>query len=157
METKKACSFEVLPRSELFRIQPLWEQLRVHHQVKSPNFQKRYSKLSFEDRIQALLEKDELYIDIAKSSPEEQLVGYCVSSVNKIGEKTEGEIESILVAAEYRRFGIGDTLMRRTLEWLKGKNTDTIKIVVAAGNEEAFPFYNKYGFFHFSNILMLRN
>jgi diamine N-acetyltransferase len=157
MNTEKDFSFQPLPLSEINLIQPLWDQLREHHLSKSPHFKERYTKLTFSDRIQALNDKDELFIDAARNKIDAKLVGYCLSSIKDQGGKREGEIDSILVVEKYRGFRIGDRLMERAIEWLNNKKADSIKIIVAAGNEEVFPFYGKYGFYHFSNVMLLKN
>jgi ribosomal protein S18 acetylase RimI-like enzyme len=156
MNVDKNIIYEVLPLSSLDKIEPMWDQLRKHHLGKSPYFKERYRNISFHERKEALLAKDELYIDIAKEAGTNVYAGYCISSIYKNINKIEGEIESILVMPEYRKFGIGNALMKRGLDWLTGKKADLLKIVVAAGNEEVLPFYEKYGFYHFSNILMYR-
>ena len=148
--------YEVLPTGELDRIGPLWEALRLHHREKSPFFKERYDRLSFADRKKALLEKDELLIDAAFVASSGEMVGYCVSSLIRKEDQVEGEVDSILVAPAFQKLGIGITLMSRAMAWLDGKNPGSIKIVVAAGNEEVFPFYETFGFHHFSNVLMKR-
>ena len=59
----------------------------------------------------------------------------------------EGEIDSLYVDATYRGMGVGEGLMRRALNWLKGKPVNTRKLLVAAGNEEVLAFYARFGFY----------
>jgi len=102
--------------------------------------------MNFEKRKTFFLKKAtnaELRVDIAVDAKTEQNVGYCVSSIDK--EKT-GEIESLFVASDYRGFGIGDCLMRRVLTWMDKKGAAAKIVEVAAGNEQALSFYNRYGF-----------
>ena len=42
---------------------------------------------------------------------------------------------------------IGTELMDRALSWLESHNADTLIVEVAVGNEAAYEFYAKYGFY----------
>ncbi len=156
MKTGKKVIYKALPAGDLDMIQPLWELLRQHHWQKSPFFKDRYERLEFAERKKALLEKDELFIDTAHLAGSGEMAGYCVSSVARRQEKVVGEIDSILVAPAFHKLGIGIALMNRALAWLDDQKASSIKVVVAAGNEEVFPFYEAFGFYPFSNVLMKR-
>jgi predicted GNAT family N-acyltransferase len=43
--------------------------------------------------------------------------------------------------------GIGQELIKRSLNWMDTENVEDMKIVVATGNEELLPFYQLFGFF----------
>jgi ribosomal protein S18 acetylase RimI-like enzyme len=43
--------------------------------------------------------------------------------------------------------------MRRVLAWMDENGTVTKIVEVAAGNEQAFGFYNRYGFFTRKTVL----
>jgi ribosomal protein S18 acetylase RimI-like enzyme len=156
MQTEIKIIYQDIPSVDLDKIQLLWEQLKAHHHKKSRFFKYRYEQMTFDDRKKVWLKKEKLYIDTAKEDKSDKFVGYCVSSIDRKLESNEGEIESILVTAGYQELGIGKTLMERGIEWLESNNAESIKIAVAGGNEEVFSFYEKHGFFHFSNILMQR-
>jgi diamine N-acetyltransferase len=134
-------------------IEPLWQQLREHHQQRSRNFAGRYAHFPFEQRRQTLLEKareGSLHIDLARDPDSGAWVGYCVSSLSA-GQ--EGEIESLCVDGAYRGQGIGEGLMQRALDWLDRSGAAVKRLSVAAGNEEAFSFYARFGFYPKSTIL----
>ena len=57
-----------------------------------------------------------------------------------------GEIDSIFVLQGYR-FGIGEQLMQKGLQWMDEMGAEKIVVNVAAGNEQAFGFYEKHGFY----------
>jgi ribosomal protein S18 acetylase RimI-like enzyme len=127
-------------------IRLLWEGLNQHNFNLSPYFKRYYVEMDFEKRKASLLKKTvsaELRVDIAMDVMTGQNVGYCVSSINQ--EKT-GEIESIFVASNYRGWGIGDSLMKTALTWMNEKRAVAKIVEVAVGNEQAFGFYNRYGF-----------
>ena len=82
-----------------------------------------------------------ILVNIAKVG--NTLIGYCVTTV---AENKAGEIESIFIEKQYRRRGIGDHFMKTALDWMDAHAATRKVIAVAAGNEEAFGFYQKYGF-----------
>jgi ribosomal protein S18 acetylase RimI-like enzyme len=130
----------------LDQIKPLWEALNRHHLGLSENFKQYYLDMTFQKRKADFLKKAELgemHVEIAVEKVSGQNVGYCISSVNN--EKI-GEIKSIFVAETFRGMGIGDALMQKALIWLE-QNGAVEKIVeVAAGNEQTWGFYARYGF-----------
>lgn len=134
---------EVAPdRLELIR--PLWSKLNRHHYVHTIGWKEHFSTFSFEARGKRFSdERKRLRIDIAKDRRTGNIVGYNISSIDPLGV---GEIESIFVEEAYRGLHLGETLMRRGMEWLDGKGAHDITIVVAVGNEEALPFYERLGF-----------
>lgn len=133
-------------------VQPLWEKLNKHHQFNSIYFKDKFSNLTFDMRKKKFINDAniELRIDIVKDPENLALVGYCISTVTI---DSVGEIDSLYIEPEYRKFGIGDKLMRSSLDWLDSKNVRMKIIGVAEGNEQAFDFYKKYGFYERRTIL----
>lgn len=128
-------------------VKPLWEQLRDHHASISNYFSEQILQNTFEQRSRDLLAKAEqgdLHIILANDEISEKLIGYCISSISK---GSQGEIDSIFILENYRSNGVGDALMRQTLDWFKKHNVDNISISVLFGNENTLQFYNKYGFY----------
>jgi diamine N-acetyltransferase len=137
-------------KSGIDQIKELWEGLCRHHHDRSKDFKERYAKMTFESRKKDLLKKlgeGEVFLEIAQDSVSNRKIGYCLSIVTTHKEP-EGEVESLFIDQAYRGTGIGDIFMKHALEWLDSKQVKTKRIVVAAGNEEVFPFYEKYGFYH---------
>jgi ribosomal protein S18 acetylase RimI-like enzyme len=126
-------------------VQPLWEQLNQHHAAVSPYFAADFHAKTFSGRKNALLAKysnGELRIDIAQADGRN--VGYVFSAIHANGV---GEIESIFIEKKHRGQAIGDQLMQRALDWLDSVNAHTKVINVAVGNESAYKFYERYGFY----------
>lgn len=124
---------------------PLWEKLNAHHAERSPHFASEHLHMTYAARkayFQTLAQSAELRVDLAQDSETGRYVGYCVSAVTA----EAGVIESIFIEADYRGQGIGDALMQRTLAWMDDRHAPIKRVVVAAGNEEAFGFYARYGF-----------
>ena len=91
---------------------------------------------------------------MAYEGDENQLVGYCVSSISP---DKEGEIDSLFVETKYRSLGIGKELMNRALDWMENEGVERKIIMLAAGNEDTLPFYEKHGFIPRSIILEQKN
>ncbi|MGB9978747.1 GNAT family N-acetyltransferase [Methanobacterium sp.] len=140
-------SYIELDNDQIDSIKPLWEKLRNHHKELSPYFPERYIEFKFQERKEDLLKKSEngiLRIDTAYDETAEQFIGYCISSIS---DEKVGEVDSIYLDEKYRSSGIGDTLMRRSLNWMDQNGVETKKIMIAAGNENTLAFYSRYRFF----------
>lgn len=95
-----------------------------------------------------------LRIDLARRWESEKYVGYCISTID---EKKVGEIESIFVEEAFRNDGIGGRLMQKTLDWMDAEQVRMKRVCVVVGNENAYPFYTKYGFFPRTSVLVQKN
>jgi len=129
----------------LDEIRPLWEQLNQHHAAVSPHFAVDFQAKTFARRKLALLEKyadGEIRVDIARFRG--RGVGYLISALAPDGV---GEIESIYIEGRFRGQAIGERLMRRALDWLDARGAHTKVIDVAVGNERAYHFYARFGFY----------
>lgn len=91
---------------ELELIKPLWEKLNSVHFDKSIYFKSKYENFTFEKRIKSIYEKSQegtIKIDMLWNSETDTYVGYCLSSI----KDNLGEIESIYIENNYRKFGLG--------------------------------------------------
>lgn len=116
-------------------------------------FQADHRGRVFAGRKKALLEKAEsgkLRVDLVKLKDTDRYIGYCISSND---QKHIGEIESIFVEDDFRNQGIGDNLMQKALAWMEKEQVKSKIVGVVYGNERAFPFYARYGFFPSATIL----
>ena len=126
-------------------IQVLWEGLNKHHESISSHFKDDFRTFTFAQRKAKLLKKHqngEIRIEIAKDR--NQPIGYVISSIS---EELVGEIDSIFIQDEYQGQAIGVELMNRALSWLESRNAATVIVEVAVGNETAYEFYERYGFY----------
>jgi ribosomal protein S18 acetylase RimI-like enzyme len=136
----------------LDQIKRLWEQLNSHHRARSKYFYQDYEKIVFDDRKKQLMKKIgkwNLRIDLAVDTGNDHTVGYCVSSISN----KNGEIDSIYVDENFRSMGIGDTLMKRALQWMDINNVINREVKLSAGNDGTIQFYSRYGF-HPKNIVL---
>ncbi len=142
-----------VPLSEIEIIRPLWEKLRLHHLRRAQDFSGYYETFTFERRIHKFLDEGiDINIEVARDGG--IVIGYCISTIDRCGR---GEVDSLFIEEKYRREGIGTDFMRRAIDWIDGQGATEIAIVVAAGNEEALPFYRRYGFSPAYTTLKLKN
>ncbi|MBN2795198.1 MAG: GNAT family N-acetyltransferase [Clostridia bacterium] len=129
-------------------VKPLWEKLNSHHRANSKYFKTQFEKSSYEKRKKHFNDARHLYIQMAYD--EDKRIGYVVASVN---EMKVGEIESIFLDENYRGQKIGEVLMENALNWIENQSADRIILGVSVGNEQAFSFYEKFGFYPRTTIL----
>ena len=136
----------------LYLVQPLWEKLNKHHEITSNYFSDKFRNLNFEVRKSKFVNDKtlEIKIDLIKDKSKDLYIGYCISTINK---DLVGEVDSLFIEKEYRKYGLGDKLMSRALEWLNSNQVKSKIIGVAEGNENVLEFYKKYGFYKRTVIL----
>jgi ribosomal protein S18 acetylase RimI-like enzyme len=147
--------FSVLPPADIDVIRPLWEKLNETHRERSPFFAGEYEAFTFEKRKEKLLSggRTDWRAEVARTTPGGEIVAYCLSSITR---DLEGEIDSIYVEQDYRRFRVADALMRHALRWLDESGAVSKRVSVAAGNEQALPFYEFYHFYPRYIVLLER-
>ena len=144
--------YSVTDEEEIDMVAPLWKNLNEHHGRLSQYFAYDYPSRTWEVRKEELLsEAAKLRVDIANNTDTKELVGYCISSITNDGL---GEIDSIFVEADYRRFGIANHLISSALNWMEGLSITRIIVQILVGNEEVHPFYSRYGFLPRATIMM---
>jgi len=86
--------------------------------------------------------------------PGDQVVGYVIFW--KIGE--EVQVNNIAVHPDFRRRGLGETLLRKVISWVKQQGAQYITLEVRQSNRAAQALYFKLGFkpvgirrFYYSN------
>jgi diamine N-acetyltransferase len=144
-----AIEYRDLPPEEIDMIKPLWEKLNAHHHEKATVFKNDFENITFEKR-KIQWTKKQLKIIVAQEFRTSKMIGYCVSSIS---EENGGEIDSIYIIEDFRKNGVGKEFIKRSLIWFEQKGITEIIISVVVGNEEALPFYEKFGFIPRSYIL----
>jgi diamine N-acetyltransferase len=140
--------------TEIKLIKSLWEQLNLIHLEKSVYFKGKYEKFTFDKRLESIYRKAQngiIKIHMLLDSDTGNYVGYCLSSI----EDNSGEIESIYIESQYRKFKLGDKLMKNALNWFESNSITNIVINVVYANDEVLPFYEHYGF-HIGNYILKR-
>jgi N-acetylglutamate synthase-like GNAT family acetyltransferase len=108
-------------------IQELWKLLRLHVKTITTDFKDQVEQLTFQESKESLLNKSKdgaIRVDLAEDNQNKIKVAYCISTITP--EKV-GEVDSIYVREEYRSGGIGDQLMKRSLQWMDEKGAESKK------------------------------
>jgi phosphinothricin acetyltransferase len=127
-------------------IRPLWNRICEHHRIRARTFRAFFERTTFDDRkayFARCAEAGDLRVDLTCDPAAQRCVAYCVTSLSA---ERVGEIESLYVDEAYRSAGVGTALVCRALAWLEENGSVENRVSVADGNEEAFPFYRKFGF-----------
>ncbi len=132
---------QTLGRDEIGVIERLWEGLRDHHWRRSTDFRPQFQHLTFQRRMAALTSRERFVLFVARNGDREP-VGYCAATV----QGGSGEVDSLFVHPEERGRGLGERLLTSALDWLDEQACETVRILVAAGNEEVIDFYGRHGF-----------
>ncbi len=140
-----------IPKDSIDEIEPLWRELNSHHYERSKNFKVHFSSFTFAERSKKLLAMDKLAIFAAKEDSE--LVGYCIAS----SSNGAGEIDSLYVKPQFQRASLGMLLTESAMSWLSGLECSQVSVYVAEGNEDAIPFYEKFGFKKRFQVLQIKN
>jgi len=148
------CIFIQIDKSQISIIKPLWEKLNILHLNNSHYFKEYYSNLTFEKRCEKFnkLDNCNVFIEIIKNEINSIPIGYCVSTKGK----SVGEIDSLFIEEEYRKYGYGQKLVENSLKWFKENNCNKIMVAVAEGHESVFRFYEKFGFYPKMTYLQLK-
>lgn len=129
-----------LPLTEIDRIEPLWNELKLHHHDRTTLFKEYYRMNSFAKRKAEIMSKEHAIIFTAGQVG--ALSGFCIASINR----GIGEIDSLYVTPKSRDMGFGDALMQSAVDWLRENQVSRIRLLVGEGNENAITYYEKQGF-----------
>lgn len=134
-------------------VKELWEGLNEHHLANTKHFAGHYSSFTYQSRKDCFVKKAQkgaLRVDIAIDEEEQERIGYCISSVD---EEKIAEIESLYVLESHRTLGVGKVLVKKALDWMDELGAVKKVVTVASGNENAFGFYEKFGFYPRKTVL----
>ena len=143
---------ETIKSDQIDIIKNLWEQLNTLQLQKSKFFKEHFKTYTFEEKCRNFPEKtsNEIQIDVIYDN--KKAVGYCISIISN---KT-GEIDSLFIAEEYRKYGYGKIIVEKSIRWFEMNNCEIIHVSVSEGNESVFDFYENFGFYPRFTYLTLR-
>jgi GNAT superfamily N-acetyltransferase len=127
-------------------VEPMWHMLTHHAAERSQHFARYFEERCFQERRAELVKKSckgHILIEVALDPDLRQDLGYCISAVDLEGN---GEIESLFVSETARGRGVGDKLVRRSMEWMDKMKARSVVVFTVYGSEEVLPFYQRYGF-----------
>jgi diamine N-acetyltransferase len=130
---------------DLGLITSLRKKARQFHVERSTYFKELITGMSIEETNKQLLQRavGGLLLDLVKDLETGHLVGYCLATIN---EEKHGEIASIYIEPEYRRYRIGYKLIERALDWMDKHGVTRKMLHIWAGNEGVMDFYRHFHF-----------
>ncbi|QNI35891.1 GNAT family N-acetyltransferase [Edaphobacter albus] len=75
-----------------------------------------------------------------------ELVGLAVGKVIDTGASAVAELESVVVAQEARRMGVGRALCEEVIAWARGEGAVDVELEVRSANAPARALYRNLGF-----------
>jgi diamine N-acetyltransferase len=123
-------------------IKELWHKLRTVHVEDSTHHKDHFNSMTFEKRIKKFktITPENIKIDVLKNK--NVAVGYCISTF----QDNIGELDSLFIEEDSRKYKMGSELVENSIAWLKSKPCEKIQVAVAQGHESVFGFYEKFGF-----------
>ena len=135
-------SIELLPYC-----QNLWE-LFIENQIQNAGEMAdgiaAYLQSQRDGGLLAKANDGKLHIQLVYTSNHHEPIGFCITSLSS---DRLGEVEALYVLDQYQGNNLGTKLMQNSLQWLEENSALEQKLIVAAGNEQVFSFYHKFGFY----------
>ena len=102
---------------------------------------------NWESNLRERIESSDYHMIVAKE--DNNIVGTCVAEIKHLGDDEVTKrrdilfIEYIIVKDEYKRLGIGTSMLNHMKEFVKKNNIPSLELTVWGYNEDAIKFYNK--------------
>ena len=102
---------------------------------------------NWESNLRERIESSDYHMIVAKE--DNNIVGTCVAEIKHLGDDEVTKIRDILfieyivVKDEYKRLGIGTSMLNHMKEFVKENNISSLELTVWGYNEDAIKFYNK--------------
>lgn len=128
----------------LLRAESLWLKLKQYHLAEFPEWSETLQGGKFSERVHGLREtarEGALLVELAYLA--EGPIAFCISVIDCHGG---GELASLYVDEACRQQGLGQRLVRSSLQWLNEHQASPIFVDVMAGNVAALGLYEGAGF-----------
>jgi ribosomal protein S18 acetylase RimI-like enzyme len=136
-------------RRDIPAIAELWEELMDFHRVRDPFFTRAVNgSPPLAKFVEENTRNDAVCVLVA--TVEDRIVGHCQGMLDRhppvLAEPRYGRILDLMVAAEYRRAGIGEQMFKALCDWFCREGTRRIEVRHSAANEIAVRFWRKMSF-----------
>jgi ribosomal protein S18 acetylase RimI-like enzyme len=136
-------------RRDIPAIVALGEELLDFHRVRDPFFTRAAnSSRLFAKFVEGNIRNDAVRVLVA--TVEGKIAGYCQGMLEQhppvLAEPRYGQILDFMVAAEYRRAGIGEQMFNTLCDWFHARGMHRIEVRHSTANESAARFWSKMGF-----------
>lgn len=155
-------SYDVIPDEEIEYCRDLCNELMAFQKSKAYITPELFDSMNFDTRlVPSINSAIHNYIVIVKDG--EQVVGYVYSNISPketysndfatffdmstVRRPNVGCLSQFYIKDEYRKYGVGSTLFKMSMEWLKQfDDVEDYFIFVSNGNNDALEFYKRKGF-----------
>ncbi|WP_442600134.1 GNAT family N-acetyltransferase [Neobacillus sp. D3-1R] len=162
-------TYEVIPEEKSEYCRELCNELMTFQKSVASIKPELFDNMNFDTRmVPSLKNASHNYIVVVKD--EEKVVGYVYSNISpkevysnefatffdlsSVSKNHVGCLSQFYIKENYRKYGVGSTLFKMSMEWLKGfEDVEDYFIYVSNGNQDALEFYKRKGFFVSHDIL----
>jgi ribosomal protein S18 acetylase RimI-like enzyme len=138
-------------RDDLPGLESAWRSLHAHHsEVGTAPVPTIPADLRWPERLREFeqaFDEGKALLLVAEHAGE--TAGFAFSTMHRPDPIFEGgpigELDVLVVLPGQRGDGMGEALLRRSLDGLREMGAETLKVVVMAGNEDALRFYERLG------------
>ena len=128
------------------RVVELWDELMTLHEHLDPRFTRRAQAAdAFAMFARHNIETDAAVVLVAEL--DDAVVGYCMAVEAELPPVFEigpiGEIYDTVVAARYRRKGIGRELVDGAIDWARERELDRLEVRASLANPQALAFWRR--------------
>lgn len=155
-------TYEILPDEKIECLRDTCNELMTFQKSKAYITPELFDNMNFDTRLMPSVKKAlHNYTVVVKDG--EQIVGYVYSNISpketysnefatffdlsSVNRMNVGCLSQFYIKEEYRQYGVGSTLFKLSMEWLKQfEDVEDYFIFVSNGNEAALEFYKRKGF-----------
>ena len=136
----------------------LMKDLMDFHAVRNPIFTIRPdADQAWQAFVRKNMASDQAAVFVAER--DDRVVGYCMALISNypplLAVATYGDLTDLMVHADYRRQGIGESLVSEVRAWYGQRGIHRIEVRVAVTNEISTGFWRKMGFKPYLETLAL--
>jgi ribosomal protein S18 acetylase RimI-like enzyme len=141
----------VAREDDIIKISGLWKAFMRYNGEFNKSFEinKKAAEVFSREMLEKLKEADSR-LSVADSDGE--LIGFCYSYISQKPKYFKldkfGFIGDLYVLPDYRRCGIGQTLVKDAIDFFTEKKIKQIELLVAVKNEGTIKFWESLGFSH---------
>jgi len=141
--------FRIAGSEHLDGIVDVWiEFIDFHADLDEFYTRRKDGNRNFRSYLETLLQDKNAAIWVALNG--KQVIGYLLAKIESVPPvfitRAQGQIWDLAVKEGFRFSGIGETLLKKCIDWFKERDIGTIILRVLANNETGLRFWRKHGF-----------
>lgn len=145
-------------RSDIENITKIWKEMMDFHIERDGSFNiANNAPKEFAKFIKENLSSRDWSVFVSEHN--EEVIGYVLAKIEKrppvFKELDFCEIFDLAIKQEFRRKGIGESLLSKVFQWCSEKKIKRIEVKIAVSNEISTKFWRKMGFKPYVEILYI--